>query len=248
MSTSSPSVSQSRPSVSGKFFRLGAEKFYPKGVTYGPFAPNADKEPFPNRAAARRDMALIRELNANLLRVYNVPPRWLLDLAEEQGLKILIDVPWSKHVCFLDSPVFQEQARRCVRQAVQSCARHPAAFAYSVVNELSPDIVRWSGTRAVEAFLEELVDVAKQVDPECLCTFASYPPTEFLSPENIDFYCVNVYLHQQRPFENYLARLQMLADAKPLVLGEIGIDSLREGEAQKCEMLEWQIESSFRAG
>jgi glycosyltransferase involved in cell wall biosynthesis len=131
---------------------------------------------------------------------------------------------------------------------VQNCARHPAVFAYSVVNEVPPDIVRWSGAAAVEHFLDELVAVAKGVDPECLCTFGNYPPTEFLNPHNFDFLCCNVYLHQQRPFENYLARLQMLAEAKPLVLSEIGIDSRREGEEQQAEMLGWQIESAFRAG
>jgi GT2 family glycosyltransferase len=31
-------------------------------------------------------------------------------------------------------------------------------------------------------------------------------------------------------------------------LGEIGVDSLREGEAAKCKMLEWQLESAFREG
>src|SRR5262249_21905272 len=33
-----------------------------------------------------------------------------------------------------------------------------------------------------------------------------------------------------------------------LMLGEIGVDSLREGEERKCEMLAWQIEESFRGG
>src|SRR5204863_4298449 len=35
---------------------------------------------------------------------------------------------------------------------------------------------------------------------------------------------------------------------KPLLLGEFGIDSGREGEGRKCEMLEWQIRDLFRAG
>jgi len=248
MKTPPPSISQSRPAVSGKFFRLGEAKFYLKGVTYGPFRPNSAGEPFPERADAARDFELIRGLGANLLRVYHVPPRWLLDLAGPCGLKLLIDIPWSKHVCFLDSPASHDEACAAVRAAVQSCARHPAVFAYSVVNELLPDIVRWSGAQAVEDFLDELAQVAKEVDPECLCTFGNYPPTEFLNPRNMDFICFNVYLHQQRPFENYLARLQMIADTRPLVLGEIGIDSVREGETQKCEMLDWQIESAFRAG
>ncbi|MGA2747540.1 MAG: glycosyltransferase [Verrucomicrobiota bacterium] len=248
MNTPLSTASSSRPVVSGKFFRVGAHKFYPKGVTYGPFRPGAAGEPFLSRGDTERDMELIGRLGANLMRVYHVPPRWLLDLAEQHGLKLLIDIPWNKHLCFLDSPALQDEARNAVRAAVQSCARHPAVFAYSVVNELPPDIVRWSGAAAVENFLDELAQAAKWVDPECLCTFGNYPPTEFLRPQNMDFACFNVYLHQQRPFENYLARLQMIADARPLMLGELGMDSLREGEAQKCETLQWQIESAFRAG
>jgi hypothetical protein len=247
MTTAAPNLS-SRPTASGKFFRIDGKKFYPRGVTYGPFAPNPAGEPFCERPQTARDFDLIARLGANLLRVYYAPPRWLLDLAHERGLKLLIDIPWSKHLCFLDSAPLQREAREAVRSAVQACARHPAVFAYSVVNEISADIARWSGGRAVEEFLDELVDVAKGVDPECLCTFGSYPPTEFLRPENVDFLCFNVYLHQQRAFENYLARLQMIADDKPLLLGEIGLDSLREGEGPKSETLEWQIESAFRGG
>ena len=46
----------------GKFFRIGSEKFYVKGVTYGPFAPNREGEPLPERAQVRRDLELIGEL------------------------------------------------------------------------------------------------------------------------------------------------------------------------------------------
>jgi len=42
--------------------------------------------------------------------------------------------------------------------------------------------------------------------------------------------------------------LQLLADSKPLLLGEAGIDSIRQGEASKSEMLAWQIEAAFRGG
>src|ERR1700722_2172000 len=182
-----------RPAASGKFFRVDGKKFFPKGVTYGPFAPNAAGEPFCERQQTARDFDLIARLGANLLRVYYAPPRWLLDLAHERGLKLLIDIPWSKHLCFLDSAPLQREACVAVRDAVKACARHPAVFAYSVVNEISPDIARWSGGRAIERFLDELVNVAKDVDPECLCTFGNFPPTEFLRPENVDFLCFNVY-------------------------------------------------------
>lgn len=242
------SPSAARVRVDGKFFRLGAAKFHVKGLTYGPFAPNADGDPLPAREQAARDCRQIRELGANLLRLYHVPPPWFLDLAAEHELKVLVDVPWQKHRCFLDSPALQAEARAAVRQAVAVCRGHPALFAYSVGNEIPPDIVRWSGPRRVARFLDQLIDEAKSIDPDGLCTYASFPPTEFLLPANVDFVCFNVYLHPRAAFESYLARLQMLADTRPLVLGEFGLDSLREGEARKGEVLAWQIESAFRAG
>ena len=215
-----PGMTAARVHVDGKFFRLGEKKFYPRGLTYGPFAPNEQKEMFPSREQTARDFLQLRELGANLLRIYYVPPRWFLDLAAELELKLLVDVPWPKHLCFLESEKSKAEARDSVRAAVQACQGHPAVFAYSVVNEIPAEIVRWSGVRRVADFIEELVDVAKSADPDCLSTFTSYPPTEFLHPQTIDFVCFNVYLHVRKSFENYLARLHTLADAKPLVLGE----------------------------
>ncbi|MBX3734632.1 MAG: glycosyltransferase [Verrucomicrobiae bacterium] len=243
-----PATDTPRVRVDGKFFRQGTRKFHPKGVTYGPFAPNTAGEPFPDPDDARRDLTQVCELGANLLRVYHVPPRWFLDLAAGHGLRVLVDVPWNKHLCFLDAPDLAAEAREAVREAARRCARHPAVFALSVVNEIPADIVRWSGAAAVAGFIDELIAVAKAEDPELLCTFGNFPPTEFLRPRRLDFCCWNLYLHQPRPFENYLARLQMLADTRPLVLGEFGLDSLRETEAQQAETLGWQIESAFRAG
>jgi hypothetical protein len=72
--------------IEGKFFQVGDKKFYVKGVTYGPFAPNEAGEHFPGLEQARRDLAQVVELNANTIRVYHGSPRWLLDLAEERGL------------------------------------------------------------------------------------------------------------------------------------------------------------------
>jgi GT2 family glycosyltransferase len=248
MVVAAPSVLRVR--VDGKFFRLGEKKFYAKGVAYGPFAPNAapDASGFASPEQTARDFTQIRELGANLIRVYHVPGKWFLDLASEHGLKVLVGIPWDQHLCFLDSKAQRAEAHAAVRRAVFACAQHPAVFAFSVANELPPDIVRWSGAQAVADFIDDLIHEAKRADPECLCTFTNYPPTGFLRPHSEDFVCVNVYLHQQEPLANYLARLQMQADGKPLLLGEFGLDSLREGEARQCELLEGQIEAAFRGG
>lgn len=241
-------TSRARVNVDGKFFRAGTRKFHPKGVAYGPFAPNGAGECLAGPEQTRRDFALIRELGANLLRVYTVPPAWFLDLAEAHDLRLLVDVPWNKQARVLDTPAARAAVHETVRHAALACARHAAVFAISVVNELPPDVVRWSGAAAVEAFLDELAAAVKAVAPDCLCTFGNYPTTEFLRPRSMDFACFNVYLHDRRALRNYLARLQTLADTRPLVLGEFGMDALREGEARQAALVAGTIETAFRAG
>ena len=67
--------------VRAKFFFEGDRKFFVKGVTYGPFAPDAEGHFVGNPEKARRDFELMQEIGVNLLRIYHVPPRWFLDLA-----------------------------------------------------------------------------------------------------------------------------------------------------------------------
>lgn len=235
-------------SVDGKFFRLGENKFFVKGLTYGPFAPNAAGEPYASPEQTERDFALIAGAGANVIRVYHTPGRWFLDLAQAHGLKVFLDIPWNKHLCFLEDSRNRAEAIDQVRRAVYACAGHPSVFAYSVANEIPADVVRWTGANRVSGFIELLVEEAKRIHPDCLCTYANFPPTEFLRPANVDFLCFNVYLHQPAALRAYLSRLQMIADAKPLVLGEFGMDSLREGPKAQAQFLEDQVENAFRSG
>jgi GT2 family glycosyltransferase len=242
------SSTQPRVVLDGKSFRLGDAKFHVKGVTYGPFAPNPAKERFPTPELADRDLRLARALGANVLRVYHLPPPWFLRLAEAHGLKLWVDFPWNKHLCFLDSAATQAETIALVREAARVCCAQSAVFALSVANEIPPDIVRWSSRRAVERFIDKLVHAAKSVDPELLCTMANFPPTEFLRPRSLDFLSFNVYLHEPEQLANYIARLHMQADGKPVVLSECGADGLREGEQRQAELVAAQIETGFRSG
>ncbi len=239
--------SRLRVIVDGKFFRLGDRKFYVKGIAYGPLPPNAQGQLFASPEQTAADLNQIRDLGVNVVRIYNVPPRWFLDMALERELRVLVDIPWNKHLSF-DSAQRREEARETIRKAVSACSRHPAVFAFSIAHEIPPDIIRWTGSKAAANFIDDLVFEAKRIDPDCLCTYTNFPPTEFLRPRAVDFVTFNVYLHDEPAFKSYLDRLQMIAENKPLVLGEFGIDSIREGEAAKCEMLSWQIENAFRGG
>ena len=233
----------------GKFFRLGSEKFYVKGVTYGPFKPNANGEALPEPQQVRLDFAQMLELGANSVRVYHVPPAWFLDLAQEMGLKIFLDVAWAKNLTFVGDAQITRQAQEAVRQAARACGNHPAILAISVANEIPPDIVRYVGRPKIEDFIEELVDIARAEAPDCLFTFANFPTTEYVQPRNVDFVCFNVYLHDEAVLRNYLARLQNIAGDKPLMLGEYGIDTRNECSQEKqAEILCSHVHAVFEEG
>jgi O-antigen biosynthesis protein len=234
--------------VSGKFLRAGTSKWYARGLTYGPFAPNERAEALPSPEQVRRDFAMMRVLGANCLRLYFPPPDWLLDCACEFDLRVLIDVPWEKHRCFFEDWAAMDQAREQVRQVARHEGKHPAVFAISVVNEFPNDIVRFYGRHRLEQFVDELLDIVHHEAPECLATFANFPTTEFLQPRNVDFHCFNVYLHEPDVLGVYLDRLQHLADSKPLLLGEYGIDSTREGEDHQAELLREHVDTVFSHG
>src|SRR6202140_2621014 len=234
--------------VHGKFFFAGDNKHFVKGVTYGPFGPGSHGAQVPERAVVEQDFALMRIAGVNTVRVFTVPPLWLLDMADAAGLKVLVGLPWSQHVAFLDSAAVTAEIRDAVLGGVRACARHPGVFAYLVGNEIPPDMIRWHGAEAVRRFLKELVDLVRQAHPGALVSYANFPSTEYLTVDFTDFLCFNVYLHDETAFRRYIARLHNLAVDKPLVLTEFGTDSLRAGEEEQSRTLAWQVGAAFAAG
>jgi len=234
--------------VRAKFFFEGDKKFFLKGVTYGPFAPDSGGDHFGPPEGAARDLDMMVEAGVNLLRIYYVPPRWFLDLCAERGIRALISIPWAEHLEFLNNRKIRNEAKKAVREGVKKNSGHPAVFGYLVGNEIPTTMVRWLGAREVTEFVEQLINIGREADPRALFSYASYPPTEYLLPQNSDFVTFNVYLHRQDDFDRYLARLQNLADDKPLILGEFGMDTIRHPEEEQAEMLRWHIESVVRGG
>jgi GT2 family glycosyltransferase len=248
----SPQIALTKPLApvvaKGKFFFVDGEKFFVKGVTYGPFAPASHGAPFPERERIERDFTLMRELGANTLRTFTVPPRWLLDMAGAYGLRVIVGIPWAEHVAFLDSPQILHQIRQTIEDGVKACRGHTAVLACLVGNEIPPEMARWHGPERVRGFLRELVAIVKKTDPDRLVSYANFPSTEYLDVDFADFVSFNVYLHREESFRNYLSHLHNLAEDKPLILTEFGLDSLREGEEGQAETLAWQVKAGFEMG
>ena len=237
-----------RPCVHGRFLFLGDQKFFIKGVTYGPFPPNMADEPLPEPSQVAHDFQMMAAAGINTVRIYYVPPRWFLDLAARHGVYVLIGIPWPQHICFLDQWEVKENIKQTMRLAVRSCTGHPAVLAYLVGNEIPSHIVRWHGAKKTEQFLKALVDIVHEEDPSALATYANYPSTEYLQLDFLDFYSINVYLQDEPSFRSYVKRLHNVAGTLPLVLSEFGLDSMRNGEDTQAETLAWQISAAYELG
>jgi GT2 family glycosyltransferase len=237
-----------RPTVRGKFLARGDEKLYVRGATYGTFRPDATGAQFPDPLQVERDFALMALHGMNAVRTYTVPPRWLLDVAEERGLLVMVGLPWEQHVAFLDDRERVRSIERRVREGVRSCGEHPAVLAYAVGNEIPAPIARWHGPRRIEGMLERLYTAAKEEDPEGLVTYVNFPSTEYLELPFVDFASFNVYLEAERTLRGYLARLHNLAEDKPLLMAEIGLDSRRNGADTQARVLDWQVRTAFESG
>jgi O-antigen biosynthesis protein len=227
---------------------VGDEKLYVRGVTYGTFRPNDEGEEFFDPARVTRDFEAMAASGLNAVRTYTVPPRWLLDLAQEHGLWVMVGLPWEEHVAFLEDRRLVRSVESRIRAGTRALAGHPAVLCYAVGNEIPASIARWHGRRRTEGFIERLYTAAKDEDAEAIVTYVNFPTTEYLFLPFLDVVAFNVYLESEEKLAAYLARLQNVAEDRPLLMTELGLDSRRHGLDAQAETLAWQLRTAFAAG
>ena len=238
----------SRIVAEGKFLRAGDERFLVKGVTYGTFAPDARGDQFPPAKQIAEDFRLMTSLGINTVRLYTPPRREILDEAARHGLRVMVGLPWSQHVAFLDHRRLRREIRREILDRVRELGDHPAVLMFALGNEIPPGVVRWHGRVRVERFLRGLYHQAKDASPGSLFTYVNFPPTEFLDLSFFDVCAFNVYLHREGALRAYLARLQHIAGHKPLLLAEAGADSIREGNEGQADITAMHVRVAFEEG
>jgi GT2 family glycosyltransferase/sugar lactone lactonase YvrE len=241
-------LADARISADGKFLRIGDERLLVKGVTYGTFAPDAQGYQFPSLDQISDDFRRMADLGLNTVRLYTPPRLELMDEASKHGLRVMVGLPWSQHVAFLDDRSLRRGIRREILARVHELSGHPALLMMALGNEIPPGVVRWHGRLKVERFLRDLYKEAKDASPETLFTYVNFPPTEFLDLPFFDVCAFNIYLHREPELRAYLARLQHIAGHKPLLIAEAGTDSIREGEEGQAALTSMHIRAAFEEG
>lgn len=242
-------MNQSRvPGILGKFIHVEGERFLIKGVSYGTFAPDHENSQFPPLDQIAADFRAMRAHGINTIRTYDSPPARLLDEAARQNLKVIVGLSWAQHVAFLDDARLRRRIRKELTQHLKTISDHPAVLLTALGNEIPVAVVRWHGASRVERFLRELYDEAKTVAPDGILTYVNYPPTEYLDLPFLDVCAFNVYLHRETDLRVYLTHLQHIAGNRPLLLTELGADSIRESEEGQAALTSMQLRAAFAEG
>jgi hypothetical protein len=242
-----------RVAVEGKFLRLGDRPFRVRGATYGTFQKRADGERFPEPAQVLRDFHAMADAGLNTVRTYGLPPRDVLEIAAEAGLRLIVGVHYRD---WRLEPVAGRRAnrrvldagRRAVAEALPRCSESPVVLALSVGNEVPADIVRLHGVACVEETLSALVREIHEGDSEILATYTNYPTTEYLEVDDQDIATFNVFLEDPDDLRRYLRHLQLVAGDLPLLITELGLASELHGVEAQARSLAWQLRLVEEAG
>jgi glycosyltransferase involved in cell wall biosynthesis len=239
-----------RPHVRGKFLFAGDTKFYVRGVSYGAFRPDASGQEYHDPDVIERDFAQMATNGINTVRIpHTMPPRLLLDAAERHGHRVMVGLSAEQYLGFLiDRKKNVSEIAALIQAKVRECAGHPALLCYALGNEIPAPMARWLGRPKIERYLKQLYQVVKEEDPDGLVSYVNYPTTEYLHLPFLDLVCFNVYLESRARLEAYLGRLQNIAGERPLILSELGLDGLRNGDRAQARSLDWQVRTAFAGG
>ncbi len=209
-----------------------------KAVTYGPFPGGWPEE-------VESDFRQIRSLGFNAVRLYEMPDRMILDAAGSAGLKVFGGLRWALSADFFRCPGQFSAAKVALSGSLRITAGHPALAGVYVGNEVPADLARWMGPARTRRAIEELIALGKDLAPDLLFAYASYPSTEYLEPANADFTALNVYLEDEENFRSYIRRLHHVAGDRPLVISEFGLDSRRNGLGKQADVLQWAVKAAL---
>src|SRR5437867_11803006 len=121
-----------RAEVRGKFLYTGAAKFYVHGVTYGTFRPNEHGDEYPDLEGIGQDFGQMPAAGTNAVRIFTMPPRPLLDIAERYGLRVMVGLSAERYVGYLIDRKNAPDLERLVREKIRMVAGHPALLCYAL--------------------------------------------------------------------------------------------------------------------
>jgi beta-galactosidase/beta-glucuronidase len=252
-------------SVKGTSILLNGKPIIIKGShrydAYDRFGPN------PPEKLLREELALMKSVGINTIRVHYPQSPALISLFDEYGFMMMEEIPlnwWgqtnNKDIQSIGGRAEQSldilvQAKSTLTDMIGRDKNHPSIIIWSMANECVTD--NEIGIKV----MRELLKLAKSLDPARLVTFvAGGPPTKHLGFDEADIVCFNKYVGcdhiSQIDSVAYLPLVKDLAlyrsnfPDKPIVMSEFGRQGIKNIHGDVSSSEEYQaayIESMWRA-
>jgi beta-glucuronidase len=217
------------------------------------------------------DLRLMKELNANTVRMHYPAHPDLYRLADELGLMVFAEIP----LAFIGTPLpgltpppasdparggltdpdVWRTAEAMLRTSIGALRNHPSVVIWSVGNECGT-----TTDRACD-LIAHLVDVARSLDTTRPVTYVSHNGLNERCFGLVDVQCVNVYKGlRSAELGEFVEQVHAMAPDKPVLITEFGMQSVRAfdghdwcGVGHHAEVLEsnwtaFRARSDFVAG
>jgi len=143
-----------------------------KGVTYDLKYPGISHYSQISPKIFEKDFKMMKDAGINTIRLYGIPPEFILDLADKYKIKVIETIVFPGDWTDFNSP-YQLQALK--REAIRNINRdinRDCIYAWSIWNDApwtygsgKGDVIRAYGKEKVEKFLKELYECVKRRDP-----------------------------------------------------------------------------------
>lgn len=113
----------------------------------------------------RKEMKMMKDMGVNFIRLgHYQQSRIVLEQCDSLGLLVWEEIPWCRGG--LGGAVYQEQAKRMLRNMIMQHRNHPSVILWGLGNENDwPNDFETFDKEKIRAFMKELHDLSHEIDP-----------------------------------------------------------------------------------
>lgn len=235
-----------RLKIHGKAFRRhdSSAPCFLKSVAFGPFTPGT----LLSEEIEGEIEKIATDFGANAIRFYDPPPLSWLELCADFELSAFITMDWNHQTDFLSHSIVRRETEMRVRDLVRRYKEYPAVAGYFISNDIPPSLIRYIGRERVLRFLERLIDIGRQLDPDALFSYPNHSPREALTPANQDFFSTNLEPGEFELLGKTLDHRRADLSEIPVFISRFRVDSEDDGEATQAAALVDHIDHACESG
>jgi len=223
-----------RVSVDGQRLLLEGASFRLRGTTYGDVSTRSDGAPFPTPDRVLADLIAIADAGLNTIRTRTLPPRDVLELAAELGLRVLASVDYRDWRTATPTAAGRARIRaaglRAVDAALSRCAGRREVLALTVGRELAADVIAAHGVGHIGRQLSELAAEVRAAG--LLATYVTALPPIWI--EGLDFASFATPGLTAARLAAEVRKLTIAATGLPLVVVDVAPRQLLQAERLGC--------------